>query len=400
MTPWLTIIGMGVEGASGISGAAQASLESAEIVLGPDRLLATLGEGKAEQHAWGSPLSDSLERLEDWHGRKVCILATGDPMHYGIGATLARRFPIEEMVIHPSPSAFSLTAARMGWALQDCETLSLHGRPAARLSGFLEPGAKLIALTSGAETIGEAAEILVARGFGSSIVTVLENMGAEEERIVSLPAEKLGSETFGPFQTLAIHCLASESAAVLPRVPGLPDDAFEHDGQLTKREVRAATLAALGPTPGALLWDVGAGCGSVGIEWMRAERRATAIAFERHEGRLAMIVRNAEALGVPELEIVAGELPDCLVEQPTPSAIFLGGAVSNASVFEACWNALPTGGTMVANAVTLEGESALAGYHDAHGGELVRMEVSRLEAVGSMRGMRPSMAVTQWRVVK
>ncbi len=400
MTPWLTIIGTGTDGASGIHPAARASLDGAEIVLGPERLLATLAHCSAETHAWGSPLSASLEKLETWRGRKVCILATGDPMHYGIGATLARRFPIEEMVVHPSPSAFSLAAARMGWALQDCETLSLHGRPASRLSGFLEPGAKLIALTSGAETIGEAADILMARGFGSSIVTVLENMGADDERIVSLPAEKLDSETFGQFHTLAIHCLASESAAVLPRVPGLPDDAFEHDGQMTKREVRAATLAALGPTPGALLWDVGAGCGSIGIEWMRAERRAKAIAFERHDGRLAMIARNAEALGTPELEAVAGELPDTLAGQTTPSAIFLGGAVSDRSVFDACWAALPAGGTMVANAVTLEGESALGRYHEAYGGDLVRIEISRLEAVGSMRGMRPSMAVMQWRVLK
>lgn len=400
MTPWLTIIGTGADGVDSVHPAARSELEAAEIVLGPQRLLATLEGSKAELHAWGSPLSESLERLEGWRGRKVCILATGDPMHYGIGATLARRFPVEEMVIHPSPSAFSLAAARIGWALQDCETLSLHGRPGARLSGFLEPGARLLALTSGAETIGEAAEILISRGFGGSIVTVLENMGAEDERIVSLPADQLETQSFGEFHTLAIHCLASETAAVLPRVPGLPDDAFEHDGQLTKREVRAATLAALGPTPGALLWDVGAGCGSVGIEWMRAERRARAIAFERHERRLAMIARNAQTLGTPELEIVAGDLPGTLADQPKPSAIFLGGAVSDTNVFEACWAALPAGGTMVANAVTLEGESALASYHRTHGGDLVRMEVCRVEAVGTMRGMRPSMAVTQWRVVK
>ncbi len=400
MSPWLCIIGTGADGAKGIPPAARASLNDADIVIGSQRLLATLEDCKAEQHAWSSPLCETLEQLQTWRGRKVCILATGDPMHYGIGATLARRFPIDELIIHPAPSAFSLAAARMGWALQDCETLSLHGRPASRLSGFLEPGARLLALTSGAGTIAEVSDILIDRGFGSSIVTVLENMGAEDERIVSTSAAELSPEEFGAFHTLAIHCLASHGAAILPRVPGLPDDAFEHDGQLTKREVRAATLAALGPTPGALLWDAGAGCGSVGIEWMRAERRAKAIAFERHEGRLAMIAQNAEALGTPELEIVAGDLPGVLRDQPRPSAIFLGGAVSDQAVFNACWDSLPVGGTMVSNAVTLEGESALAGYQEAHGGELVRLEVSRLEAVGSMRGMRPSMAVLQWRVVK
>ena len=187
---------------------------------------------------------------------------------------------------------------------------------------------------------------------------------------------------------------------MLPTTPGLPDDAYVHDGQLTKREVRAVTLSALAPAPGALLWDVGAGCGSIGIEWMRAARGAKAMAFERHPERLAMIAENTFSLGTPELDVIPGELPDTLQDQPTPAAIFLGGAVSDTSVFEACWAALPIGGRMVANAVTLEGESAVAGYHKSYGGELVRMEVSRVEAVGSMRGMRPGMAVLQWRGVK
>ena len=400
MSAWLNLIGTGADGLAGLTPAARALLEQAEIVLGPKRIMNSGDFGKAEVHEWASPLSKTLAQLATWQGRQVAILATGDPMHYGIGATLMEHFALEEMRILPAPSAFSLAAARMGWALQDAETLSLHGRPAARLQAFLQPGAKLLVLTSGPETVAEAAHMMVARGFGPSGMTVLEDMGGEGEKITSFLASEASDHTFGPFHTLAIRCVAEMDAPLLPTTPGLPDEAFVHDGQLTKREVRAVTLSALAPAPGALLWDVGAGCGSVAIEWMRAARGARAMAFERHPERLAMIAENMTALGVPELDVVAGEAPEVLEHQPTPSAIFLGGAVSNDAVFEACWAALPAGGRMVVNAVTLEGEAAVAGYHKAHGGELVRLEISRVEAVGRLRGMRPGMAVLQWRGVK
>lgn len=400
MSAWLSIIGTGADGVEGLPPAAKALLAQAEIVVVPKRQSDSGSFGQAEVHHWSSPISGTLDQLATWRGRQVAILATGDPMHYGIGATLMERFGLEEMRILPAPSAFSLAAARMGWALQDVETLSLHGRPAERLQAFLQPGAKLLVLTSGAETITEAARMMVARGFGPSALTVLEHMGGAEEKITSFLAAEAADRSFGAFHTLAIRCVADLNAAILPTTPGLPDDAYVHDGQLTKREVRAVTLSALAPAPGAVLWDVGAGCGSIGIEWMRAARGAKAIAFERHPERLAMIAENVLTLGTPELDVVAGELPETLQDRPTPSAVFLGGAVSNAAVFEACWAALPIGGRMVANAVTLEGDSAVAGYHKDYGGELVRMEVSRVEAVGTMRGMRPGMAVLQWRGVK
>ncbi len=399
MSQWLTLIGTGADGIDGLVPAARVLLDTAEIVLGSARLLKGT-RLSAEVHPWASPISETIQQLESWRGRHVVILATGDPMHFGIGSTLMRSFGVEEMRILPSPSAFSLAAARMGWPMQDVETLSLHGRPVAALQAHIQPGAKLLLLTSDKTTVSQVAEMLIARGFGQSTMTVLENMGAYDQTISTFAAHEIANYSFGDFHTLAIRCLAHQNAVVLPRVPGLPDDAFVHDGQLTKREVRAATLSALGPTPGALLWDVGAGCGSVGIEWMRSARNASAIAFERHAGRLAMISENAMVLGTPGLQVLAGELPEVLKDQPAPSAIFLGGAVSNPAVFEACWEALPLVGTMVANAVTLEGEGAVTAYHKQHGGDLVRMEISRLEAVGSMRGLRPSMAVLQWRVVK
>ncbi len=400
MSAWLSIIGTGADGVKGLPPAAKALLKQAEIVVAPKRHQISSDFGQAEVHHWTSPITGTLDQLAAWRGRKVAILATGDPMHYGIGATLMERFGLEEMRILPAPSAFSLAASRMGWPMQDVETLSLHGRPAERLQAFLQPGAKLLVLTSGPETITQAARMLLARGFGPSALTVLEDMGGAEEKVTSFLASEAGDHQFGAFHTLAIRCVADMDAAILPTTPGLPDDAYLHDGQLTKREVRAVTLSALMPAPGAILWDVGAGCGSIGIEWMRGARGARAIAFERHPERLAMIAENALALGTPELDVVAGDLPDTLENQPTPSAIFLGGAVSNESVFEACWAALPIGGRMVANAVTLEGDSAVAGYHKAYGGELVRMEISRVEAVGSLRGMRPGMAVLQWRGAK
>lgn len=400
MSAWLNVIGTGADGVAGLPPVAKMLLGQAEIVIAPKRHQNSGDFGSAEVHDWSSPITGTLDQLNSWRGRNVVILATGDPLHYGIGTTLLERFGLDEMRILPAPSAFSLAATRMGWALQDVETLSLHGRPAARLQAFLQPGVKLLVLTSGAETITQAAEMMVARGFGPSALTVLENMGGSDEKITDFLASDSADHEFGAFHTLAIRCVAELDATILPTTPGLPDGAYVHDGQLTKREVRAVTLSALGPVPGALLWDVGAGCGSIGIEWMRAARGATALAFERHPDRLAMIAENCLALGTPDLHVVPGEVPGTLRHQPTPSAIFLGGAVSNDAVFEACWEALPIGGRMVANAVTLEGEGAVAGYHKSFGGELVRMEVSRVEAVGTMRGMRPGMAVLQWRGAK
>jgi precorrin-6Y C5,15-methyltransferase (decarboxylating) len=340
-----------------------------------------------------------LQQVASLRGTPTVILATGDPMWFGIGATLSQHFAVDEFAIHPHPSAFQLAAARLRWPLQNVATISLHGRAVETLHPYLLPGNRILALTSGRETLRAVIGILRARGYAQSRVTVLENLGGAGERIVAATAQDFTSD-IGDFYTLAIDCIADPGAALLPPHSGLPDDAFLSDGQLTKREVRAVALAKLAPYSGALLWDVGAGCGSVAIEWMRAARTAEAIAFERDDGRLEMISANAKALGVPTLKVVPGELPQTLAGQPAPDAIFLGGDVGSETLFEACWAALKPGGRLVANAVTLDGEQALYQRHERLGGELARIDISVLDRVGGHRVLRPRMAVTQWLVIK
>ncbi|MGI9414999.1 MAG: precorrin-6y C5,15-methyltransferase (decarboxylating) subunit CbiE [Hyphomicrobiales bacterium] len=400
MTRWLAIIGVGDDGTDGLSPPARALLDAAEIIVGSERLLGHLSRETARRYPWTSPLSDMISKIADWKGRAVVVLATGDPMHFGVGVTLLKHFPADEVTILPAPSAFSLAAARLGWPLQDVETVSLHGRPAALIQPLVQPGARVLALTEGGETVGAVAEMLRARGYGPSRLTVLEHMGGGDERQIALTANDRVPKNIAAFSTLAVECVARGGATVLPRVPGLPDDAFVHDGQLTKRDVRAITVASLGPVPGALLWDLGAGCGSVAIEWMRAARGARAVAFERKAERIAMMAENATALGAPDLEIVEGELPATLDGRASPHALFIGGAVSDASVFEAAWAALGAGGRCVANAVTLEGEAALIDRHRTLGGELVRIGISEAAPVGRLHAMRPRMSVLQWRATK
>ena len=400
MSAWLTVIGVGDDGVDGLARAARALVDSAEVVFASKRILERAELKATEAIAWTPPLENALAELLGKRGRNVVVLATGDPMLHGMGATLTNHMPPEEMTVIPAPSAFSLAAARLKWPLQELECLSLHAHPVSLLHPHVQPDARLIALTSNGNTVNEAAELLSQRGYGQSLLSVLEHMGGPDERIVTLTADKCAGESFADFNTLAVQCIAAPGIPVLPRVPGLPDDAFTHDGQLTKREVRAITLSALAPTPGALLWDVGAGCGSVAIEWVRAARGAKAIAFEENEDRIRMIAQNAVALGAPGLEIVQGDAAETLEGNDAPSAVFLGGAVDNEDVFETCWEALPPGGRLVANAVTLEGETALYSRHASHGGELVRIGISRADAVGDRTAMRPRMAVTQWRVTR
>lgn len=400
MTAWLTILGVGDDGIEGLAPAARALLDGADVVAGSERILKRPGLADKETLVWSSPLEDSLAELEKLAKKNVVVLATGDPMHYGVGATLSRHFAPEEMIVVPAPSAFSLAAARVKWPLQHVDSLSLHARPVSLLHPFVQPRAKLLALTGSGQTVLDAAELLRERGYGQSILTVLEHMGGPDERATTLTAEKCRTQDFAAFNTLAIECIAAPDARLLPRVPGLPDEAFAHDGQLTKREMRAVTLAALAPTPGALLWDVGAGCGSVAIEWMRAARGCEAIAFERDEARVKLIARNAVTLGAPGLEIVQGDALETLAGNPEPAAVFLGGAVASGKVFKACWKALAPGGRLVANAVTLEAEAALIERHASYGGELVRVDISHVSEIGARRAFRPRMAVVQWRVTK
>jgi precorrin-6Y C5,15-methyltransferase (decarboxylating) len=388
MTPWLHIIGFG-EGE-------MPAIPPCDVIIGPQRAIDRLGKGIS----WRSmKLVDMVAQIEEHRGTPTVMLASGDPLWFGMGATLTRHLKPGEFRVTPHASSFQYAAARLRWPLQNVVTLSAHARPPEILHPHITTGNRILALTTDATTAPHVAKMLVARGYGRSVLTVLENLGGPDEQVTS--AEAIGFDlTIGDFYVLAIDCVANPGAPLLPPIPGLPDDAFVNDGQLTKREIRAATLAKLAPYPGALLWDVGAGCGSVAIEWMRAARDASAIAFEREGERLQMIAVNADTLGVPTLRIENGDAPDSLINMPTPDAIFLGGAVANETLFHACWTALRAGGRLVANAVTLEGEQALYERHARLGGELVRIDVAALDTIGSHRALRPRMPVTQWSVTK
>jgi precorrin-6Y C5,15-methyltransferase (decarboxylating) len=398
--PWLTILGIGDAGLNTLTPAQQALLDEAEAVIAPDRVLDVLDLSGKNVEPWSGRLHEIIDDLADRSSERVTVLATGDPMHFGIGATLLRKIKKSEMRIIPSPSAFSLAAARLGWALQDADCISLHGRPVEQLRLFLAPGVRIIALTSDSGTVNAAAGMLCETGYGAAKLTILEHMGGKGERIVRLRADKCGEQEFDDFNTLAIECPAGKGLAALGRAPGLPDEVFSHDGQLTKREVRAVTLGLLRPYPGAVLWDVGAGCGSISIEWMRAARGAKAVAIEPRKDRAGRIGENALSLGAPDLKIVTGKAPVVLKGLEQADAVFCGGGITGKGVFEAAWAGLRRGGIFVANAVTVEGESRLISLQAKHGGDLTRIAVSRAEPVGRLTGWRPAMPVTIWSVIK
>ena len=402
MKPWLTVVGMGDDGPDGLAPAARAVVEQARVVVGGQRHLDRVGHldppgpGERESIPWPKPfnaLTDTLDRLR---GRSVCVLATGDPTCYGVGSILAERFGREAVRIIPAPSAFSLACARLGWAAQEVETLSLHGRPLALVQPFIQPGARLLALSANASTPAEVARLLRERGYGGSRLTVLSHLGGENERIHAATADSYRSgDAAADLNTLAIECVADPGIPPIPRTPGLADELYEHDGQLTKREIRAITLAALGPAPGQLLWDVGAGCGSVGIEWMRMHPRCLAIAIEPDGRRLEMIAANSAALGVPGIEVVNGRAVAALEGLSPPDAVFVGGGITEPDLLERCWAALRPGGRLVANVVSVEGEAVLDRWHRSHGGSLTRIAITRCEPLGRLRGWRPMMPVTQ-----
>jgi precorrin-6B C5,15-methyltransferase / cobalt-precorrin-6B C5,C15-methyltransferase len=400
MTKWLTVIGMGEDGFEGLSARAKLVLQNTDVIVGSERLLGFVPASKAERMEWSQPFSAVVEQIKPLRGRNTVILATGDPMNYGVARKLLEFIPFAEMTVIPHLSAFSHAASRLGWSLPDCDTLTLHGRDAANIEAFIQPGARLIVLTADATTIPEVARRLMARGFEKSAITVLENMGSEREKQSHFSANKIPTMVFSDLNTLGIECVVGSSPKIWSRLAGLPNEAFTHDGQLTKREVRAATLSALGPAPDQSLWDIGAGCGSVAIEWMRSTRGCEAFAFEQDEDRLKMIAINTDQLGTPRLKIVAGKVPDTLQGKPRPDAVFIGGGIGIPGVFERAWEQLKSGGRMVANVVTIEGEMHLYDLQEKHGGELVRMEVSHLTSVGPYRALKPRMAVTQWRTRK
>jgi len=395
--PWLTLIGIGEDGS--FSAAARSALETAEIVYGSARHFDLVPAPSGKVRLWPSPFSKVFDDLAALKGRSVAVLATGDPQWYGIGSSLARYFRPSELMVFPAPSAFQLAAARLGWTVQDCECLSVHGRPADMLRCQLYPGARLLVLTSNGKAPKEIAGLLIAEGYGTSRMTALEHLGGDREKIISGVAQDW-TGTVADFHTLAVEVIPDSGTLVRARTPGLPDDAFRHDGKMTKQEVRAITLAALQPYPGALLWDIGSGCGSVAIEWLRAANRTKAIGLEPHEDRRRMAAENAISLGVPHLDLIDATAPGGLQDLPPPDAIFIGGGLTASGMIESCLSALKSGGVLVANAVTLESEAVLLNAYQAQCGDLKRLSVQRASAVGGLTGWRPAMPVTQWSYVK
>ncbi|MEJ5060155.1 MULTISPECIES: precorrin-6y C5,15-methyltransferase (decarboxylating) subunit CbiE [unclassified Pseudomonas] len=399
MARWLTVTGIGEEGFKGLGRNARHALLAASKVFGSQRQLDLLPPCiRAERVRWPSPFS--LDTLLALRGEPVCVLASGDPMFFGVGASLARQLPNEEMLILPAPSSCSLAAARMGWPLQEVVTLSVVARPVAAINAQLFSGTRLLVLSNDGQTPALIAELLRERGFGPSRLSVLEHLGGETERRIDGVANDWNDQAIADLNLIAIECIAEPNTPRLSRLAGLPDSAFKHDGQLTKRDVRAITLARLAPVPGELLWDVGAGSGSIGIEWMRAHPSCRALAIEADEGRQQLIEHNRDALGVPGLQLIRGSAPQALAGLERPDAIFIGGGVTREGVLDTCWAALKPGGRLIANAVTLQSEITLMTWREQYGGELTRIHIAQAQPLGDFDTWRQALPITLLDVTK
>ncbi|MBK5538787.1 precorrin-6y C5,15-methyltransferase (decarboxylating) subunit CbiE [Pseudomonas sp. TH05] len=393
MSPWLTVVGIGEDGFKGLGKNARRALMGASRIVGGQRQLDLLPVCiRGERQLWPSPFS--LEPVLGRRGDAVCVLASGDPMLFGVGASLARQVAEGEMQVLPAPSSYSLAAARLGWPLQELVTLSVVARPVATLSAQLFSGVRLLVLSNDGQSPAAVARLLRERGFGPSRVSVFEHLGGEAERRIDGIANQWNDTPHADLNLLAIECLAEPGTPRLSRLAGLPDDAFAHDGQLTKRDVRAITLARLAPVPGELLWDVGAGSGSIGIEWMRAHPSCRALAIEADAGRQQLIEHNRDALGVPGLQLIRGSAPQVLAGLERPDAIFIGGGVTREGVLQTCWEQLKPGGRLIANAVTLQSEMTLMAWRERHGGELTRIHIAQAQPLGDFDTWRQALPIT------
>ncbi|MFS2096057.1 precorrin-6y C5,15-methyltransferase (decarboxylating) subunit CbiE [Pseudomonas sp. Pseusp11] len=399
MASWLTVVGIGEDGFKGLGKNARHALLRASRIIGGQRQLDLLPACiRGERQLWPSPFS--LDPLLALRGEPVCVLASGDPMFFGVGASLGRQVPNDEMLILPAPSSCSLAAARMGWPLQEVVTLSVVARPIAALNAQFFSGVRLLVLSNDGQSPAAVAALLRERGFGPSRLSVLEHLGGAAERRINGIANDWNAPSVADLNLIAIECIAEPNTPRLSRLAGLPDSAFQHDGQLTKRDVRAITLSRLAPIPGELLWDVGAGSGSIGIEWMRAHPSCRALAIEADEGRQSLIEHNRDALGVPGLQLIRGSAPQALNGLERPDAIFIGGGVTREGVLDTCWAQLKPGGRLIANAVTLQSEVTLMAWRERHGGELTRIHVAQAQPLGEFDTWRQALPITLLDVTK
>ncbi|MCL2543400.1 MAG: precorrin-6y C5,15-methyltransferase (decarboxylating) subunit CbiE [Nocardioidaceae bacterium] len=397
--PSLHVIGIGADGWPGLAEATRDRIRAAAVILGGARHLDLLPDDVTGRRVpWPSPLRAGLpDLLAGIPLGPVVALASGDPLVSGIGTTLLDLLPEGAVTIEPAVSSVALARAEMGWPAESCAVVSVVGRDVALVARELAPGRRILALSSDEHTPRAVAELLTAQGYGESMLTVLGDLGSPAARRTEVRA----SDCRGTFSRLNIVAIESVGTSVgASWTAGLPDSAFEHDGQLTKRDLRASALARLAPAPGEHLWDVGAGAGSVGIEWMRAHPTCTATAVESDPDRAARIGRNARTLGVPGLGVVEGRAPDALDGLRRPHAIFVGGGATRDGVIEACLAALRPGGRLVVHGVTLETEQLLASLHREHGGELTRISIEQVDAIGTFRGWAPLRTVTQWALTR
>ncbi|NKJ43723.1 precorrin-6y C5,15-methyltransferase (decarboxylating) subunit CbiE [Novosphingobium sp. SG720] len=395
--PWLSIIGMGEDGRDGLSAAARAALAGADVVIGPPRHLALAGPLTARVIEWPVPFADGIERLLALRGRRVAMLASGDPFWFGAGSSVAAHLLPHEWVAHPAPGTFALAAARLGWALQDCACLGLHAAPLSRLRPYLAPGARALVLLRDGAAVADLAAYLVATGFGETQLHVLEALGGPRERVRQVRAD--GFALADVAHPVAVGLAVAGDGLAMPVTAGRPDALFAADGQITKAPVRALTLAALAPRAGELLWDIGAGSGSIGIEWLLAHPANRAVAVEADPLRADRARANAMALGVDRLHVITGRAPACLPDGRPPDAVFIGGGL-NPALLDALWACLPKGTRVVANAVTLESEALLAQWHAQAGGSLLRIELADATALGSRRGWKARYPLVQWSAVR
>jgi len=393
--PWLTIVGIGEDGPEGLPPASRSALRSAEVVMGPPRHLALLGDLDAETVAWPVPFADGLATLFGMRGRSVAVLASGDPFWFGAGSVITRDLSPGEWRALPGPSTFSLAAARLGWPLERTLCVGLHAAPLSRLRPHLAPGTRLIVLLRDGGAVGDLASYLAETGFGATAMTVLESLGGPREVRTDVRADALPARDFG--HPLCAALAVAGDGAVVTAASGRADSLFDSDGQMTKRAMRALTLSTLSPRPFERLWDIGGGSGSIAIEWLLSHPTTEAVSVEVRADRAERIRGNADRLGVDRLEVVTGAAPAALDGLATPDAVFIGGGLSEA-LLEHLASTLAPGIRLVANAVTLESEALLAAWQDRRGGELLRAALSRSRPMGPKRAWEAAYPVVQWSV--
>jgi precorrin-6Y C5,15-methyltransferase (decarboxylating) len=390
--PWLTIIGIGEDGLAGLSDASRKALSNAETVFGGERHLALADVG-SRGRAWPVPFDADI--VLSCRGRPTAVLASGDPFWHGAGAGLAEKLAAGEWIAYSAPSTFSLAAARLGWRLESVVCLGLHAAPVERLVPHLAQGARIICLVRDGKAAGDLAKWLSDHGWGASALWTLAALGGPREAIAEHCAASFAGDLPGNLVAVAFE---ARGAPGIPRSSGLADDLFVHDGQITKRPVRALALSALAPRPGERLWDIGAGSGSISVEW--ALCGGAAVAVEVREDRAANIRNNAASFGLEHrITVIMGKAPEALAALEAPDAVFIGGGLDGA-MFDAVWSYVAPGARLVAHAVTLETEALLGELHLRHGGEMMRVEIAHAGPLGRYRSWEAARPVLQWSAVR